>query len=121
MQAARRFIIETRMKRSKKPNAKLAAAQAAHAKWLAKMNITKPTQKVGLFPDLSVESKIPLGNQLGNGFKTGVFENVYRGREKPEVVAQIEDKKKRIAPLFNKGGLQFIDSAVDPKTIGRKV
>lgn len=40
-----------------------------------------------------------------------------------EAVAQkeIEKKKKRVAPLFNKGGLQYISDDTDLTTLGRKV
>lgn len=34
---------------------------------------------------------------------------------------EIEKKKKRIAPLFNKGGLQYITDDTDLTTVGRKI
>jgi hypothetical protein len=34
---------------------------------------------------------------------------------------EIERKKKRIAPLYNKGGLQYITDDMDLTTLGRKV
>jgi hypothetical protein len=39
-----------------------------------------------------------------------------------EVVAQVEidKKKKRVAPMYNKGGYQYIGDDVDPKTIGAR-
>lgn len=33
---------------------------------------------------------------------------------------ELEQKSKRIAPLFNKGAYQYITDDMDPKTIGRK-
>lgn len=40
-----------------------------------------------------------------------------------EIAAQeeIERKKKRVAPLWNKGGLQYITDDTDITTLGRKV
>jgi hypothetical protein len=39
-----------------------------------------------------------------------------------EIKAQeeIAKKRKRIAPLYNKGAAQYITDETDPKTIGRK-
>jgi len=37
-----------------------------------------------------------------------------------EAQKEIAAKKKRVAPLFNKGGYQFITDGTDPKDIGRK-
>lgn len=34
---------------------------------------------------------------------------------------EIEKKKKRIAPLYNKGGLQYITDDTDLTTVGRKI
>jgi len=34
---------------------------------------------------------------------------------------EIARKKKRVAPLFNKGGLQYISDEMDLTTLGRKV
>ena len=47
----------------------------------------------------------------------------YDGWQEREAAAQveIEKKKKRVAPLFNKGGLQYIGDSEDLTTLGRKV
>ena len=42
-------------------------------------------------------------------------------QETAETIKEIERKKERTAPLFNKGGYQYITDAEDPKTIGRKI
>jgi len=33
---------------------------------------------------------------------------------------EVEAKKKRIAPLYNKGAYQYLTEGTDPKDIGRK-
>ena len=38
-----------------------------------------------------------------------------------EAHKEIENKAKRVAPLFNKGGLQYIGDNEDLTTIGKKV
>ena len=47
----------------------------------------------------------------------------YDGWQEREAEAQIEieKKKKRVAPLFNKGGYQYVTDETDPTTLGRKV
>lgn len=54
---------------------------------------------------------------------TDVFAFEVDDYELREAVAQIEieRKKKRIAPLYNKGGLQYITDDMDLTTLGRKV
>jgi len=42
-------------------------------------------------------------------------------REKPEIVEAIKQKAMRTAPLFNKGGLQYISDGEDLTSIGKKV
>lgn len=37
-----------------------------------------------------------------------------------EAQKEIEAKKKRVAILYNKGGIQYITDGMDPKTFGRK-
>lgn len=45
------------------------------------------------------------------------------GWEEREAQAQveIEKKKKRVAPLYNKGGYQYVTDETDTTTLGRKV
>lgn len=78
------------------------------------------------FPDLTVESRCTakISNQIpGNGFKRTIDDYKWRkGREeKPEIIAETERKKKRIAPAFNKGPLMFITDEADKVSLGRKV
>lgn len=38
-----------------------------------------------------------------------------------EAQVEIARKKKRVAPLYNKGGYQYLGDDVDPTTIGKKI
>gem|GEM_PF-3589941 len=104
------------------------AADAAHDKWLMERGL-HPSQrdlqrafkgryKVAL-PDLKVEENVPLSNKIDeNGLARGVMHNLHK--EKPEVQEAIMAKAKRIAPLYNKGGLQVITDNDDLTTLGKK-
>lgn len=52
-----------------------------------------------------------------------IFEFEYENFEEREKAAQeeIERKKLRVAPLFNKGGYQYISDDMDPTTFGKKL
>lgn len=104
------------------------AADSAHDKWLRERGLHpsqrelqhafKGRHKVAM-PDLKVEENAPLGNKIdGNGLARGVMINLHK--EKPEVQAAILEKASRVAPLYNKGGLQLITDGDDLKTLGRK-
>lgn len=82
----------------------------------------KSTYKVP-FPIYKIESELKTSNNIdGSCFKKDSLSYKWkRGcEETAETIAEIESKKKRIAPLFNKGGLQYITPGNDAKTIGRK-
>lgn len=120
--------------RSKKTKARktksFVEAQENHKKFLAKYGV-KPTSRKKIvgrsenYSDLTVSSSCtPVSNEIpGSNFKRTVDDYKWKqGRqEKPEVIAATEEKKKRIAPLWNKGGLMYISEGEDPKTIGKKV
>lgn len=103
-------------------------ADAKHEKWLKERGLHpnqrelqrafKGKYKVAL-PDLKVEENAPLSNKIDeNGLARGVMVNLHK--EKPEVQAAILEKASRVAPLYNKGGLQLITDGDDLKTLGRK-
>ena len=65
----------------------------------------------------------PLSNSVGNGFKRSVDDYKWK-RDREESVAtikEIERKKTRVAPAFNKGAVQYLTDGTDPATIGRKI
>lgn len=65
----------------------------------------------------------PLSNSVGNGFKRSVDDYKWK-RDREESVATakaIEEKKKRLAPIANKAGYQYITDGADVETLGRKV
>lgn len=104
------------------------AADSAHEKWLKERGLHpsqrdlqkafKGKRKIDA-PNLKVEENAPLSNKIeANGLARGVMANLHK--EKPEVRAAILEKASRVAPLYNKGGLQLITDGDDLKTLGRK-
>jgi hypothetical protein len=75
-------------------------------------------------PDLSTVRKPnlpPLGNGFGNGLTTDNSILTHMHKESAEVQAEIERKRTRTAPLFNKGAYQYIGDSDDLTTIvGKK-
>jgi len=67
----------------------------------------------------------PLSNSIpaGGGYKRSVDDYKWRrGREeRTDTILEIQKKKTRIAPLWNKGANQFITEGSDIKTLGRKI
>ena len=66
---------------------------------------------------------IPLSNAIGNGFKRSVDDYKWR-KDRAETVATIEEierKKTRVAPAYNKGAVQYITDGTDPSHLGRKI
>jgi hypothetical protein len=65
-----------------------------------------------------------VSNAIGNGFK-GRSVDDYKWRknvtESAATVKAIEEKKKRVAPAYNKGATQYITDGTDPTYLGRKV
>ena len=104
-------------------------AQKKHREFLAKHGLTPAKKQVrgsaSNFADLSVESRAPeMSNQIpGSGFKRSVDDYKWKkGRaEKPEVIAATEEKKKRLAPAYNKGPVMYITDEADKISLGRKV
>ncbi len=66
----------------------------------------------------------PLSNDIGGvGHKRSIDDHRWRkdAAEPAHVVKAIEAKKKQIAPAYSKGAYQYVPSASDVKTLGRKV
>jgi hypothetical protein len=60
---------------------------------------------------------------VSGGFKKSVDDYKWRRDrgETSETIKEIEHKKTRVAPLYNKGSTQYITDAEDPQTLGKKV
>ena len=97
----------------------LRNARKEHDKFLAKMGIPKRIKiQRGKMTAEKRESKLPpLSNAIGNGFVKSVDD--WKWKEKPETIREIEAKKKRVAPAYNKGATQYITPDADTKDIGR--
>jgi len=115
-------------RKRKSKSKKLVAAREEHKKFLASVGYHgKPNRKFhSTMPDLTVENTnvAPLSNAIpANGYKRSVDDWKWkRDRvESVETVKEIERKKTRIAPAFNKGANQYITEGTDPTTLGRKI
>lgn len=108
---------------------KYIAALTAHNKFLKKFLIYPGKKKlkgnIENFPDLSVpQTKAQLSNTIpSNGFKRSLDDYKWRdiNKESASVIAETERKKKRIAPLWNKGSIMYITDATELETLGKKV
>lgn len=113
-------------RKRKKTSKRLAQARLEHQSFLLSMGCFKPNiGPVASFPDLSVKSVAPTSNNLHNkgGFKRSIDDYKWRRdqAETKETVEAIENKKTRIAPLWNKGPAAYICDGEDLTTLGRKV
>ena len=85
----------------------------------------KKRERPNNMPDLSVEQRTsPCSNSIpGYGFKRSVDDYKWK-RDKEEsaaTIAEIERKKTRVAPAYNKGATQYITEGTDPTHLGRKI
>ena len=129
MHLERAFITTTNYGSKGKKLANTAAkrkADAEHDAWLRKRGVhpdqlkarnIKSTASIPNYRE-GIRSTAPLSNAVGNGFKTGVMENLHK--EAPEVQKAILDKASRCMPLYNKGGLQYCTEGTDMKMVGSK-
>lgn len=126
------MLIYTHQSSKKKKNnsKKFLQAKQEHDKFLASHGLSSKISRrknyATSFPDLAVSSRCTatVSNQIpGNGFKRTIDDYKWRtGREeKPEVIAETERKKKRIAPAFNKGPVMYITDDADKASLGKKV
>lgn len=65
----------------------------------------------------------PLSNVVGNGFKQSVDDYKWKRdrEESAATIKEIEEKKKRLAPIYSKGPVQYLTEGTDPNTLGKKV
>jgi len=119
------YLTTTRYNSKRKLNAKQQRALAEHNEWLKKRGVhpsqlTPSKGSVNNIPDYreGQRNTVPLSNAVGNGFKSGVMENLHK--EKPEVQKEILAKASRCMPLYNKGGIQYATPETDMTTVGTK-
>lgn len=122
-----RIFTQDRSKRKKPSNKTLALRQERKEFFASILGCHKPKQfRAKNMPDHSYEDRaVPVSNNLHEtgGFKKSVDDWKWkRGREESaETIKEIEKKKSRIAPAWNKGANQYITDGDDPKTLGRKI
>ena len=108
----------------KKPTAKqLRLREERKAYFASILQGSKPERYINIPEPLERKSLPPLSNSVGNGFKRSVEDYKWkRDREESAATAKaIEEKKKRLAPIANKTGYQYITDGADVETLGRKV
>lgn len=113
-------------KKKKSNSKKQLEADRKHQEWLRERGLLpeqlKAKAKVSInnLPEYRADlrNSIPLSNKIGNGFKSGVMENLHK--EKPEVQKEILAKASRCMPLYNKGGIQYCTPDTDLTTVGTK-
>jgi hypothetical protein len=110
----------------KKPSAKSVQLRDERKQMFASVLKGRKAKFINNMSDLTVENTnvAPLSNAIpANGYKRSVDDWKWkRDRvESAETVKEIERKKTRIAPAFNKGANQYITEGTDPTTLGRKI
>jgi hypothetical protein len=115
-------------RKRKSQSKRLVAAKLEHQKFLASVGYHgKPKRKYhSNMPDLSVENTnvAPLSNAIpANGIKRSVDDWRWKRdrSESTETIKEIERKKTRVAPAFNKGATMYVSDGMDPASLGRKV
>jgi hypothetical protein len=117
-----------RKKKSKSKKALKAALE--HQKFLESVGYTGKRKNVDRsynMPNLEVENHADvsdLSNSIpAGGFRRSIDDYKWRrgSSESAGTIAEIERKKSRIAPLWNKGSTMYITDAEDPTTLGKKV
>ena len=108
----------------KKPSAKMLRLREERKAYFA--SVLKGSAKerpINLPEPLERKSLPPLSNAVGNGFKRSVDDYKWKRdrEESAATIAEIERKKTRVAPAYNKGAIQYLTDGTDPATIGRKI
>ena len=108
----------------KKPSAKTLRMREERKAYFA--SILKDSRKerfINMPEPLPRKELPPLSNSVGNGFKRSVDDYKWKRdrEESAATIKEIERKKTRVAPAFNKGAVQYLTDGTDPATIGRKI
>ena len=115
-------------------NDRLKVALKEHEKFLRRVGYIAGSSKgrtmafdsINLGSSPSPASNLPpLTNNIpvGGGFKRSIEDFRWKTglSEKLETINAIEKKKKMIAPIYNKGALQYIGENADLTTLGKKI
>lgn len=108
----------------KKPSKKtLRLREERKAYFAAILKGSKPERYINIPEPLERKSLPPLSNSVGNGFKRSVEDYKWKRdrEESAATIREIERKKTRVAPAYNKGAVQYLTDGTDPATIGRKI
>ena len=121
------FVYVRDRSKRKKPSVKVIEANRSHDEFIAEILKGKSNGPRKFVYDLSVDKAgvAPVSDSIpgGGGFRRSIDDYKWRrdAVEKKETIQEIERKKSRIAPLWNKGGTMYISDATDPTTLGKKV
>lgn len=123
------MMLYTYAVRRKKTNKKKCKTetQRKHEEFLRSIGYIEKRQPIAEIPNLKVENDnvAELSNDIpgGGGYKRAVDDYKWRRNlsEKPGTIAEIERKKRQVAPLWNKGATMYISEDTDPTTLGKKV
>lgn len=111
---------------NKRPSAKALEHKAYIDSILrsAKLNHRKPKSN-SLNQNRSVSARPPTSDVIptGGGFKREIDDYKWRRdrQETKETIREIEMKKTRISPIWNKGAAMYIGNNPDLSTLGKKV
>jgi hypothetical protein len=115
-------------RKRKSKSKKLVASREEHKKFLASVGYYGKLKHRfhSNMPDLTVENTnvAPLSNAIpANGYKRSIDDWKWKRNhvESADTVKEIERKKTRIAPAFNKGANMYITEGTDPTSLGRKI
>jgi hypothetical protein len=107
----------------KKPSAKVLRLREERKVYFSAILKDRPRKERTLnIPERIVKDLPPLSNSVGNGFRRSVEDYKWKRdrEESAATVKAIEEKKKRLAPIANKTGYQYITDGADVETLGRK-
>lgn len=108
----------------KKPSKKtLRLREERKAYFASVLKGSKPERYINMPESLPQKNLPPLSNSVGNGFKRSVDDYKWKRdrEESAATIKEIEKKKTRLAPSFNKGPVQYITDGADVETLGKKV
>jgi hypothetical protein len=108
----------------RRPSKKTLKLREDRKAYFAALLKDKPRQERLLnIPERETKNLPPLSNAVGNGFRRSVEDYKWKRdrEESAATIKEIEKKKTRLAPSFNKGPVQYITDGADVETLGRKV
>jgi hypothetical protein len=108
----------------KKPSAKALRLREERKVYFSAILKDRPRKERTLnIPERIVKDLPPLSNSVGNGFRRSVEDYKWKRdrEESAATVKAIEEKKKRLAPIANKTGYQYITDGADVETLGKKI